>query len=72
MCRSGFGVSVTNHVFKAVVTKVTLPGTSRKPVMDIASDFDLLVEDCFNQAMTLEKERKLTLLKQSITLRKDL
>ncbi|MBI59768.1 hypothetical protein CL657_00955 [bacterium] len=55
-----------------VVTKVSLSGTSRKPVMDIASDFDLLVEDRFNQAMTLEKERKLTLLKQSITLRKDL
>ena len=71
-------LSVSNLVYDSlknvdnVLIEARLSGTTTSPSVVVSSEFDRVVADRFKHAMTLEKEKQIDLLKQSISLRMSL
>ncbi len=56
----------------SVVIKAGLSGSILSPAVSISSDFDAIVKDRFNDAMSIERDRQIQLLQEAITLRMEL
>ena len=56
----------------SVVIKAGLSGSILSPAVSISSDFDAIVKDRFNDAMSIERDRQVQLLQEAITLRMEL